>query len=250
MISFVIPTHNRVDMLRRAVDSALAQTVPIEIVIVDGGSTDGTKDYLRDLEINSTVHVETLHRDPGMMPTWYLGASVSRGEWIHFLLDDDWNEPEFASKCSDLFADDVAIVMTNASICHDDGRREPNLPGGNPTGHYQSGDLHRAMMKMPLTISPSCAVVRRGPVLDFLAVSRLPWTPRRSILGDIPMMLGALASAPRAGWVNEPLSCFGAHPGSITIKEMARDGGGTLALEYAGMKGAWIKNLDGYRMGR
>ena len=47
-ISVVIPTYNRRDLLPRALDSVLAQTLPVaEIIVIDDGSTDGTDDLLR-----------------------------------------------------------------------------------------------------------------------------------------------------------------------------------------------------------
>jgi glycosyltransferase involved in cell wall biosynthesis len=43
----VIPTFNRKDYLRKAIVSALAQTVPVEVVVMDDGSTDGTAEMMR-----------------------------------------------------------------------------------------------------------------------------------------------------------------------------------------------------------
>ena len=83
LTTFIIPTHNRRELLRRAVDSALAQDAPIEIVIVDGGSEDGTGDYLDTLKGYAHVHIEKLRRDPGMIETWRIGACIARTEWIH-----------------------------------------------------------------------------------------------------------------------------------------------------------------------
>ena len=43
----LINTRNRREELRRAIDSVLAQTVPVKLLIVDDGSTDGTADFVR-----------------------------------------------------------------------------------------------------------------------------------------------------------------------------------------------------------
>ena len=43
-ISVVIPTYNRVELLKRSIDSVINQTIkPFEIIIVDDGSNDGTE---------------------------------------------------------------------------------------------------------------------------------------------------------------------------------------------------------------
>ena len=46
-VSVIIPTYNRKNLLKRALHSAIGQTfVPHEIIVVDDGSSDGTKDWV------------------------------------------------------------------------------------------------------------------------------------------------------------------------------------------------------------
>ena len=55
MISVVIPTYNRAQTIRMAVDSVLNQTYrDIELIIVDDASTDGTADIIREIAVVAT----------------------------------------------------------------------------------------------------------------------------------------------------------------------------------------------------
>ena len=89
-VSAVIPTYNRRDYVGRAIDSVLAQTVPVdEIVIVDDGSTDGTAEALR-AKYGSAVRVVT-QANAGPAAARRQGVLQARGEWIAFLdSDDEW----------------------------------------------------------------------------------------------------------------------------------------------------------------
>lgn len=51
MISVVIPTHNRVDLLKRAIESVLNQSFnDFEIIVVSDGSTDGTDELMETFD--------------------------------------------------------------------------------------------------------------------------------------------------------------------------------------------------------
>jgi glycosyltransferase involved in cell wall biosynthesis len=89
-VSAVVPTFNRRDYVGRAIDSILAQTVPVdEIVVVDDGSSDGTADALT-ARYGAAVRVV---RQPngGPAAARRRGIQEARGAWIAFLdSDDEW----------------------------------------------------------------------------------------------------------------------------------------------------------------
>jgi glycosyltransferase involved in cell wall biosynthesis len=89
-VSAIIPTFNRKTYLRRAIESVLAQTVPVdEIILVDDGSTDGTCDAVKTW-YGSRVRV--IRQDnTGVSGARRRGIQESHGEWIAFLdSDDEW----------------------------------------------------------------------------------------------------------------------------------------------------------------
>ncbi len=92
-VSVVIPTYNRRGHIARAIDCVLAQSVPVdEIVVVDDGSTDGTADLV---EQRYGPQVRLFRRaNAGVSAARNLGIRVSRGEWIGFLDSDDWWHPD------------------------------------------------------------------------------------------------------------------------------------------------------------
>jgi glycosyltransferase involved in cell wall biosynthesis len=88
-VSIVVPTYNRRELLPRAIDSVLAQTIQRwELIVVDDGSTDGTasvvEPYLADERIRLLRHS---NRGPGLSRN--AGIQISTGEFTTFLDSDD-----------------------------------------------------------------------------------------------------------------------------------------------------------------
>lgn len=94
-ISVIVPVYNIVDYLERCVTSILAQTYnTIEIILVDNGSTDGSKELVDELaKIDERIiplHVEK----KGVSFARLEGVKAASGEWIGFVDGDDTIEPD------------------------------------------------------------------------------------------------------------------------------------------------------------
>ena len=87
--SVIIPAYNRAHLISRAIDSALSQTYkPLEIIVVDDGSTDDTKKVLA--KYSSKVKV-IYQQNKGVSAARNIGIMNSIGKWIALLdSDDEW----------------------------------------------------------------------------------------------------------------------------------------------------------------
>ena len=89
LVSIGIPTFNRQLLLKRAIESALAQTYPnLEIIVSDNASTDGTQHYLSSLNderLKTIVNSENL----GMVANWDKCLAAAKGEYFLLMSDDD-----------------------------------------------------------------------------------------------------------------------------------------------------------------
>jgi glycosyltransferase involved in cell wall biosynthesis len=96
LVSTIIPVFNRPQMIRKAVESVLGQTYrPIEIIIVDDGSTDETPKVLDELQTAHPKEITVLHKEnggPGLARE--AGRLRAKGEYIQYLDSDDWLLPE------------------------------------------------------------------------------------------------------------------------------------------------------------
>ena len=92
MISVVIPTYNRAQTIRMAVDSVLNQTYrDIELIIVDDASTDGTQDVVTQIA-DDRIRYLRLEQRSGACNARNIGALSARGEFISFQdSDDKWH---------------------------------------------------------------------------------------------------------------------------------------------------------------
>lgn len=90
-ISVVIPTFNRGPLLKRALDSIVAQTArPFEVIVSDDGSTDDTREVVSQFE--SMVDLTYVYNPNSGLPARArnVGLAKARGEFVAFLDSDDW----------------------------------------------------------------------------------------------------------------------------------------------------------------
>jgi len=93
LISVIVAIYNGDTTLQRCIDSVARQTFPrVELIMMDGGSTDETVDIINANE-DSISYWESAP-DRGIFHAWNKGLNHVRGEWIIFLGADDffWNE--------------------------------------------------------------------------------------------------------------------------------------------------------------
>ncbi|BAA29476.1 glycosyltransferase [Pyrococcus horikoshii] len=87
-ISVIIPTYNREELLRRAIESVLDQTFDdFEILVIDGAKSESTRELVRSFGDGRIRYIP--QKGKGIANARNLGVSKARGEFIAFLDDDD-----------------------------------------------------------------------------------------------------------------------------------------------------------------
>lgn len=198
-ITIAIPTYNRAELLKRALDSACAQTSSaIEILVSDNGSTDGTAALLasyHDPRLRKIRHEMTVSRAQHGV---FLFHNVQT-ELLLILSDDDYIEPEFAAEILQLFDEhpEISFAYTGC-IEHYDDAALPALVGPRIessldffAAHY-AGERHVSW----------CACVTR--VQDILACGP---QPEDRIIGDMFFWTKIGFKGP-VGCVGRPLSHY------------------------------------------
>ncbi len=116
LVSVVIPTRNRRDLLSRALVALARQTYePCEIIVVDDGSTDDTPTLLAQFaEQNPSLAFRWLRNDPqrGANPSRNRGVGEARGPFVAFLDDDCIAEPEWLKRLLAGFVSDRVAAVT------------------------------------------------------------------------------------------------------------------------------------------
>ncbi len=101
LVSIGLPTYNRAEQLKRAIESALAQDYPnLEVVISDNASTDETQPLCEELcRRDSRVRYIRQSANSGMAGNHIAAFKHARGDYYMVLGDDDWIDPSYVSTC-------------------------------------------------------------------------------------------------------------------------------------------------------
>jgi len=156
LVSVIIPTYNRADLVRRAVDSVLAQTFSdFELIVVDDGSTDRTQEVLA--AVDDRLVLITQPR-AGVGAARNRGLRAARSPLIAFLDSDDYWRPEKLAVQVGFFEEnpEIMICQTEEVWYRRGFRVNPRTKHRKP-----SGDVFLPSLKLCL-ISPSAVMMRRA----------------------------------------------------------------------------------------
>jgi glycosyltransferase involved in cell wall biosynthesis len=94
LISIIIPTYNRAEDLRRALQSVFDQTLTDwEVVVVDNHSIDNTDSLIESFN-DPKIRLFKIHNEGVIAASRNLGLKHALGEYIAFLDSDDWWHPQ------------------------------------------------------------------------------------------------------------------------------------------------------------
>lgn len=184
-ISVVVAVRNGAGTLARALDSVLEQTHPdVELVVMDGASTDGTRAILE--RYGSRIAYWESEPDRGVYHAWNKALDHVTGDWILFLGADD----TFAAPTTlEGVVPELAAAAPGLRVAY--GEVEIVGPDGAVTGHMgRPWPETRALLEERMPI-PHSAAFHRRELFDV----RGRFDDRFRIAGDYELLLRELLTA-------------------------------------------------------
>jgi glycosyltransferase involved in cell wall biosynthesis len=118
VVSVIVPAYNVGPYIEECITSLLRQTVPLEIIIVNDGSTDDTSQKLRAVHRpsrHSVILIEQDNRGPSAARN--VGLSRASGQFIGFCDADDWVEPDaYSALVAAMNQFDAELIIYNAQM--------------------------------------------------------------------------------------------------------------------------------------
>jgi glycosyltransferase involved in cell wall biosynthesis len=172
-VSVVIPVYNKGRFVEAAIRSALEQVpAPFEIVVVDDGSTDDSRERILSISDPRVRLVSTAQPRSGPSNARNTGILQARSDWVSFLdADDEWL-PGYLSAVGDMIStasDDVDCAFTGWAIMARDGSYRQNPFSKRMTGPGQldfAGFLRAWLADRYCPIWTSAVTFRRHALIE------------------------------------------------------------------------------------
>ena len=145
MISFVIPSYNSVNTIKRAIESILNQTsdVKYEIIVVDDGSTDNTEEVLKCYENDEKIKYYK-KENSGVADTRNYGVKMSTGDYIIFVDSDDYISETLLKDIKEYISQRIELIKWNATFVDEEQNeilKPESVPFENTTGEQGFNNL-------------------------------------------------------------------------------------------------------------
>ena len=124
-ISVVILAYNVEKYIDRCIQSILNQNNKFfELIIINDGSTDGTKEKINKYANNREVSIIN-KENSGVNNCRKLGLDLAKGKYVLFVDGDDWLEKDSIKILRNKITDDSDVIVFNANIAFENNKKEP-----------------------------------------------------------------------------------------------------------------------------
>lgn len=145
VISIIVPVFNAATCLEAALDSIISQSYEnYELIIVDGGSTDGSLKIIE--RFVDKINVLISETDKGIYDAMNKGIDKAKGDWLYFLGADDKLNTDILKKIIPFLHSSFKVVF--GDVLFENGHRMKSYLGTRTilqnTLHHQSAFYHRS----------------------------------------------------------------------------------------------------------
>ncbi len=218
--SIIIPTRNRKEFLKAAIDSIARQkNITYEIIVVDDASTDDTPQYIE--EIQKTQNVRYIRNEKSLFAhnSRREGYRIASGTYIVFMDDDDFYTDEyFFSKAKSVFIDNKRIgsVLGATTVFENDTDSFGNTTELNAIGLIDQKEYFNNFgVKYTKPLSTLTAIFRKDS-LDLVDLGK------SKMINDTCIYLYGLLEGD-VFIVNSPVAAYRVHGNNISKRKFALD---------------------------
>ena len=188
LISVIVPVYNKEIYLEECVDSDRAQTYEnIEILLVNDGSTDGSKALCESYE-RKDKRIRVLSKENGgLMSAWIHGLKEAKGEYICFVDSDDWIDPDMLEKLAEgISGNDREVICSNYIIEKTDKKQQIKVTQGLKAGVYEREEIEKNLI--PNLLGKEIRRIHSSRCMKLISVKllreNLCFTDKRITMGE------------------------------------------------------------------
>ncbi|MBE5916738.1 MAG: glycosyltransferase [Pseudobutyrivibrio ruminis] len=213
LISIIVPIYNVSKYLDKCVESILNQNYKnIELILVDDGSTDGSKKKCDDWAQKDTRVVVIHKENGGSADSRNVGMEAAKGDYIGFVDSDDWIAPEMYEKLMD------AIQERNLdmSVCFFKAVSDENYEFNNteyPTTEYTGRDFANLIIaekKPRISYAIWKCLYKREVIKDIKFYKGVHYNE------DAVFLIESLWNAKKMAFIDAPMYYYRVHGSSIS----------------------------------
>ena len=220
LVSIVIPTYQRPDYFRPALESAQKQTYRnLDIFVTDNSHNDKTEEVYKKYFADDPRITYEHHTEFNAKGNWYCAMAYDnpKAEYVNWLMDDDIFAPKKIATMMDFYFTypDVTIVTSYRSLIDEKGNVLPDKSWSKPickgTSRLSGDEVGRLLLQSTINYlgEPTTALLRKKYMLGG---GRLGWTGKEGKyqISDFPTWFCLMAQGDLI-YITEPLSSFRQH---------------------------------------